>query len=122
MKKPVFAAALTLFLAACTASALQEKPSAKDDSFAYSIVKALVDKQCRSELNARTEWQLISLAMSTATQRAWEDKICGCASEEAPNQLASIDFTQLLTSEGRSRVAGEVTVKTVTACVQRLYR
>lgn len=32
----------------------------------------------------RNEWRLAMLTQSAAQQQAWEDKICGCASEEAP--------------------------------------
>ena len=59
--------------------------------------------------------------MTADKQREWENKICGCASEEAPNQITAADMTQLLSETGRTKVAAEVTAKTVTACVKRLY-
>lgn len=89
---------------------------------AGGIVRMAVENQCRSELAKRNEWRLIALAMSAEKQAQWESRICGCAAEEAPNQLTAADLSRVLTENGRTRVIAEVTAKTVTACVKRLYR
>ena len=86
-----------------------------------SAVQMYVQNRCVNELQARTEWRTIALAMSQAKQTEWENKICGCVSEEAPNQLTAADLTQILTPEGRTRVVAEVGAKTVTACYKRLF-
>ncbi|UOP04910.2 hypothetical protein [Conchiformibius kuhniae] len=86
------------------------------------LVKMWVQNQCVGELQKRNEWRLIALAMSAEKQQEWEDRICGCASEEAPKQISAADIGQMLTQEGRNKVAAEVTVKTVTACFKRLYQ
>ena len=80
-----------------------------------------VQNRCVNELQARTEWRTIALAMSQAKQTEWENKICGCASEEAPNQITAAQLPELLTESGRVKVAAEVTAKTVTACYKRLF-
>ena len=59
--------------------------------------------------------------MSQAKQTEWENKICGCASEEAPNQITAAQLPELLTESGRVKVAAEVTTKTVTECYKRLF-
>jgi putative lipoprotein len=87
-----------------------------------SVVKMAVDHQCRSELNKRNEWRLIALTMSADKQREWEDKICGCASEEAPNQVSAQELMDVLNPSSRDRAIASVTVKTVNACFKRLYR
>ena len=90
--------------------------------FGGNLIKAYVKNQCSAELNKRKEWRLITLAMSERQQQDWEDRICGCAAEEAPQQISAADLGQLVSEEGRTRVAAEVTAKTVTACFKRLYR
>ena len=90
--------------------------------FGGNLIKAYVKNQCSAELNKRKEWRLITLAMSERQQQDWEDRICGCAAEEAPQQISAADLGQLISEEGRTRVAAEVTAKTVTACFKRLYR
>ena len=86
-----------------------------------SAVQMYVQNRCVNELQARTEWRTIALAMSQAKQTEWENKICGCASEEAPNQITAAQLPELLTESGRVKVAAEVTTKTVTACYKRLF-
>lgn len=90
--------------------------------FGGNLLKAYVKNQCSVELNRRKEWRLITLAMSERQQQDWEDRICGCAAEEAPQQISAADLGQLVSEEGRTRVVAEVTAKTVTACFKRLYR
>lgn len=87
-----------------------------------SLVKAAVDNQCRVELNKRNEWRVIALAMTAEKQQEWEDKICGCASEEAPNQMTANEMVQIVNPATRTQAVASVTAKTVTACVKRLYR
>lgn len=86
-----------------------------------NLFSMYVQNQCKTELQSRSEWRLAALAMSQSQQEAWENKICGCVSEEAPNQLTAADLTQILTPEGRTRVVAEVGAKTVTACYKRLF-
>ena len=90
-------------------------------SIGKSAVQMYVQNRCVNELQARTEWRTIALAMSQAKQTEWENKICGCASEEAPNQITAAQLPELLTESGRVKVAAEVTAKTVTACYKRLF-
>lgn len=87
-----------------------------------SIVKMAVGSQCRAELDKRSEWRLTALAMSAEKQAEWENKICGCATEEAPNQLTGNDVMQMLNQSTRNQALAALTVKTVSACFKRLYR
>ncbi|MDO5068625.1 MAG: hypothetical protein Q4D78_00250 [Neisseria zoodegmatis] len=87
-----------------------------------SIVKSVVDNQCRIELNKRSEWKLVSLVMTTQQQREWEDKICGCASEEVFNHVTTDELIKIANPDTRVEAAASVTAKTVTACVKRLIR
>ena len=87
-----------------------------------SVVKMAVDSQCRTELNKRNEWRVIALAMSAEKQAEWENKICGCASEEAPNQVSAQELMDVLNPSSRDRAIASVTVKTVNTCFKRLYR
>lgn len=87
-----------------------------------SIVKMAVGSQCRAELDKRSEWRLTALAMSAEKQAEWENKICGCATEEAPNQLTGNDVMHMLNQSTRNQAITTVTAKTVSACFKRLYR
>lgn len=90
-------------------------------SVGKEAAKMWIDSQCHTELDSRSEWQLITTLMSKQTKQEWENKICGCASEEAAEQLTAAELAQMVTTEGRATVLANVTGKTVTACVKRLY-
>ncbi|OSI15584.1 hypothetical protein [Neisseria dumasiana] len=86
------------------------------------IVKTVVENQCRTELNKRNEWKLAALVMTAQQQREWENKICGCASEEVLNQVTTEELIKIVNPNTRAQIAASVTAKTVTACVKRLMR
>lgn len=116
MKKTVFplvTLATTLFLASCE--------SGSATGVGRELAKTWIKNQCHTELDSRREWQLITMLMTPQLKIEWENKICGCAGEEASSQLTSAELTEMITAEGRMRVLANVTGKTVTACVKRLY-
>lgn len=125
MKKALLLGVVATLLSACavdgSSSASSMGSNMSVSNIGGTLLKTAIDNQCRTELNNRNEWRMIALAMTADKQREWENKICGCASEEAPNQITAADMTQLLSESGRTKVAAEVTAKTVTACVKRLY-
>ncbi|HEZ2690408.1 TPA: hypothetical protein ACFMWQ_001496 [Neisseria meningitidis] len=87
-----------------------------------SIVKMAVESQCRAELNKRSEWRLTALAMSAEKQAEWENKICACVAQEAPERMTGNDVMQMLDPSTRNQALAALTVKTVSACFKRLYR
>ena len=123
MKKTAFVLAAALMLGGCGGMGdLGELGLGGNTSnIGANLFSMDVQNQCKTELQSRSEWRLAALAMSQSQQEAWENKICGCVSEEAPNQLTAADLTQILTPEGRTRVVAEVGAKTVTACYKRLF-
>lgn len=93
----------------------------KSTGITAGLIKMYVQNQCVSNLQAREEWRLVALAMSQAKQTEWENKICGCVSEEAPNHITAADLTGILSEQGRAKLMTEVTAKTVTACYKRIF-
>lgn len=87
-----------------------------------SMLKTVIDGQCRTELNNRNEWRAIALAMSAERQRQWEDRICSCVSEDALNQVSVADLTSMLDTNSRNQAVAKITARTVTSCVKRIYR
>lgn len=113
MKKFAFIFAAIGLLASCE--------SGTATGIGRELAKTWIDNQCHTELDNRSEWQLITTLMSKQTKVEWENKICNCAGEEASSQLTATELTEMLTTEGRVKVLARVTGKTVTACVKRLY-
>lgn len=122
MKKILAAAVSALLLGACATGTGSMNGLGSGTGIGSSVVKMAVENQCRTELNKRNEWRMVALAMSAEKQEEWESKICGCASEEAPNQLTANEMMQVLNPSTRTQALATVTAKTVTACVKRIYR
>ncbi|WP_416190389.1 hypothetical protein ACM67B_04875 [Neisseria sp. CCUG17229] len=122
MKKILAATMSALLLGACASgTGTSMNGLGSGTGIGSSVVKMAVENQCRTELNKRNEWRMVALAMSAEKQEEWESKICGCASEEAPNQLTANEMMQVLSPSTRTQALATVTAKTVTACVKRVY-
>ena len=129
MKRILATLSLSVLLSACAGGGMDGMFGGSGNSSGNagglgvnSMVKMAVDNQCRTELGNRNEWRVVALAMTAEKQREWEDKICGCASEEAVQQLSANDMMQMVNTSTRTQAVANVTARTVTACVQRLYR
>ena len=120
MKHILLATMAALLLGACATNGSFD--AAQGMSMGSGLVKNMVDNQCRTELNNRNEWRMAALAMTAQKQREWEDKICGCASEEATQSITVHDMAQMLDANQRTQVVANVTAKTVTSCVRRLMK
>ena len=91
-------------------------------SIGKSAVQMYVQNKCVTELQSRNEWRTLALAMSQAKQTEWENKICGCVSEEAPAQMSGEEMLQVLNPATRAQVVSNVAVKTVKACFTRVMQ
>ena len=128
MKRILATLSLSVLLSACAGGGMDGMFGGSGNSSGNagglgvnSMVKMAVDNQCRTELGNRNEWRVVALAMTAEKQREWEDKICGCASEEAVQQLSANDMMQMVNTSTRTQAIANVTARTVTACVKRLY-
>ena len=90
------------------------------NTLARELISPLVKQQCHSQLNARQEWQLASALMGAEIKQQWENKICGCVSEEAPSQMSGEEMIQVINPATRSQAVTNVAVKTVSACFNRI--
>ncbi len=92
-------------------------------SIGKSLIQNYAHNQCSVELNKRQEWRLVALAVSAEKQQQWEDQICGCVSEEAPNSVTVTDLVQAATNESaRASIVGNAVTKTVTSCLNHFVK
>lgn len=88
-----------------------------------SLIQNYAHNQCSVELNKRQEWRLMALAVSAEKQQQWEDQICGCVSEEAPNSVTVTDLVQAATNQSaRNTIVANAVTKTVTSCLSRFVK
>lgn len=123
MKKTLSAALLAVLLGGCAVGGGNTFGGLDGGTgMGGSIVKIEVESQCRAELNRRSEWRLTALAMSAEKQAEWENKICACVAQEAPERMTGNDVMQMLDPSTRNQALAALTAKTVSACFKRLYR
>ena len=92
-------------------------------SIGKSLIQNYAHNQCSVELNKRQEWRLVALAVTAEKQQQWEDQICGCVAEEAPNSVTVTDLVQAATNESaRASIVGNAVTKTVTSCLNRFVK
>ena len=92
-------------------------------SIGKSLIQNYAHNQCSVELNKRQEWRLVALAVTAEKQQLWEDQICGCVSEEAPNSVTVTDLVQAATNQSaRTGIVANAVTKTVTSCLNRFVK
>ena len=110
------------FIAAALLGGCTTSGGLNQNAIARELISSQIDQQCHSQLNARQEWQLASALMGAEIKQQWENKICGCVSEEAPAQMSGEEMLQVLNPATRQQVVSNVAVKTVKACFARVMQ
>ena len=57
-----------------------------------SVFKAAIDNQCRSQIEQQNAWRIASVAMTEAQEEAVKGRVCGCVSEQAPQQVSIVEL------------------------------
>lgn len=115
---------LTLTLAGCSTTGVNNTANGNANNgintagnIGMSIFKTAIDNKCRSELSQHKAWRIARVAMSENQEAVVQDKICGCVSEQAPQQLSISDMTKAtIDSEYRKKLATRVVVKSLQSC------
>lgn len=82
-----------------------------------NIFKTAVDTQCRSELEKQNAWRIARVAMNSEQEEAVKTKICGCVSEQAPQQVTVVDITNAaIDSQYRAQLVTRVVAKSLQTC------
>ena len=129
MKKAFIAVvALSMSLAACTtttgtSTSGNTSTAGSAVTIGTNIFKAAVDNQCRTELNSNNAWRAIALTMTAEQQTAMENKICGCVSEKAPQNVTAVDLaTAAIDQNARAQIVANTVAKTLTACYSEFVK
>ena len=82
-----------------------------------SIFKTAVDAQCRSELEKQNAWRIARVAMNSEQEEVAKTKICGCVSEQAPQQVTVVDMTNAaIDPQYRAQLVTKVVAKSLQTC------
>ena len=82
-----------------------------------NIFKTAVDAQCRSELEKQNAWRIARVAMNSEQEEVAKTKICGCVSEQAPQQVTVVDMTNAaIDPQYRAQLVTKVVAKSLQTC------
>ncbi|WP_296404529.1 hypothetical protein [Psychrobacter sp.] len=82
-----------------------------------NIFKTAVDTQCRNELEKQNAWRIARVAMNSEQEETAKTKICGCVSEQAPQQITVVDMTNAaIDPQYRAQLVTKVVAKSLQTC------
>lgn len=120
MKKLLISTAMlvTLALAGCTATGTAANTNAGTaNEIGMNVFKAAIDNQCRSQIEKQTAWRVASVAMTKTQQEAVKTNVCGCVSEQAPQQVTIVELgNAAIDAEYRGKLVTRVVAKSLQTC------
>ena len=123
MKKILLSSAMlaTFALAGCTTTGGVNNNTGNAigtaNEIGMNVFKAAVDNQCRIEIEKQSAWRIASVAMTDAQEEAIQSKVCGCVSEQAPQQVTLVDMGNAAIDPAyRAQLITRVVAKSLQSC------
>lgn len=120
------ALASTLILAGCattgTTTQTAQTVGQTANSIGTGLLKTAIDQQCRVQLNNYQAYKLATLMLGETQKSTLENKVCGCVSEKAPEQVSLTEIGQaVIDPTARAQIATTAVSKTLSACAQEFF-
>ena len=82
-----------------------------------NVFKAAIDNQCRSQIQQQPAWRIASVAMTDAQKETVQSKVCGCVSEQAPQQVTLVELgNAAIDADYRGKLVTKVVAKSLQSC------
>ena len=82
-----------------------------------NVFKAAIDNQCRSQIEKQTAWRIASVAMTDAQEEEVKGRVCGCVSEQAPQQVTIVELgNAAIDASYRTQLVARVVAKSLQSC------
>jgi hypothetical protein len=110
-----------VLLAACATTDGSMNPTATTaNNIGMSIFKTAVDQQCRTELNNRNEYRVLTSVLTAEKKQDVENQICGCVGEEASKNVTMAELAQAaLDANARATLIAKTVNNTISTCVTK---
>lgn len=87
------------------------------NNIGMNVFKAAIDNQCRVEIEKKSAWRIASAVMTAKQEEAIQSKVCGCVSEQAPQQVTIVDMANAtIDAEYRGKLVTRVVAKSLQSC------
>ena len=119
LKYPVLKHAVFLLLLPMTVACA----NADSKSTTQKILKPLIEQQCGSELKSNKIWQASSFFWSKSQQDHAQNKICGCVSENALNDVSNKDLLMAMINESaKKKLIQNAVMNSIKGCAQEALK
>ena len=82
-----------------------------------NVFKAAIDNQCRSQIEKQIAWRIASVAMTDAQEEEVKGRVCGCVSEQAPQQVTIVELgNAAIDASYRTQLVARVVAKSLQSC------
>ena len=82
-----------------------------------NVFKAAIDNQCRSQIEKQNAWRIASVAMTDAQEEEVKGRVCGCVSEQAPQQVTIVELGKAaIDASYRTQLVARVVAKSLQSC------
>ncbi|MEN6668926.1 hypothetical protein AAJP47_00945 [Psychrobacter sp. B38] len=82
-----------------------------------NIFRSAIDTQCRSQIEKQNAWRIASVAMTDTQQETVKSNVCGCVSEQAPQQVSIVELgNAAIDSQYRTQLVTKVVAKSIQSC------
>lgn len=111
----------TVALAGCTTTGAANNGTGTAigtaNEIGMNVFRAAIDNQCRSQIEKQTAWRVASVAMTEAQQESVKSNVCGCVSEQAPQQVTIVELgNAAIDSQYRTQLVTRVVAKSLQSC------
>lgn len=82
-----------------------------------NVFKVAIDNKCRVEIEKQNAWRIASAVMTAEQREALQSQVCGCVSEQAPQQVTIVDMANAaIDSQYRVQLVTRVVAKSLQSC------
>ncbi len=111
----------TFALAGCTSTGTTNSGTGTAigtaNEIGINVFRAAIDNQCRSQIEKQNAWRVASVAMTEAQQESVKTNVCGCVSEQAPQQVTIVELgNAAIDSQYRTQLVAQVVAKSLQSC------
>ncbi|KAA0915426.1 hypothetical protein [Psychrobacter sp. ANT_WB68] len=82
-----------------------------------NVFKSAIDNQCRSQIEKQNAWRIASVAMTDTQEEEVKGRVCGCVSEQAPQQVTIVELgNAAIDASYRTQLVARVVAKSLQSC------
>lgn len=107
-----------VLLAACATDGSMSPTTTTANNIGMAVFQSAVDQTCRTQLNNRTEYQVLTSVLTAEKKQDVENQICGCVSTEASRNVTMVELAQAaLDPNARATLIANTVSNTLSTCV-----